>query len=103
MPAGLAIDGEIDEDTYPALVHQLDEAAQDRDEVQIDLSAVEYCDLAGLRAIIRLATADRKLILHGVPAHLLNLLSILGWDQTSSLVINPGTPAPSEAAPAGFP
>ena len=48
-PAGLSIGGDIDEDAYAALVEALREIAQDRDEVHVDLSAVQYCDLAGLR------------------------------------------------------
>jgi len=41
-PAGLSIGGDIDEDAYAALVKALREIAQDRDEVHVDLSAVQY-------------------------------------------------------------
>ena len=54
-PARLAISGEIDEATYPALVTSLHELAEGQPEVQVDLGGVSYCDLAGLRAIVRLA------------------------------------------------
>jgi hypothetical protein len=50
---------------------------------------VDYCNLAGLRAIIRLATAERTVVLHGLPAQLHTALGILGWDSTPGLVINP--------------
>ncbi len=53
--ARLVLAGEIDEETYPALVSSLGEVAAGAAEVHIDLSAVRYCDLAGLRAMIRLA------------------------------------------------
>jgi hypothetical protein len=46
-PPGLAIGGEIDEDAYPALVEKLGQLARGRDEVHVDLAAVQYCDLAG--------------------------------------------------------
>jgi anti-anti-sigma factor len=97
-PPGLAIAGEIDEDTYPALVAKLEEFAG-RDEIHLDLADVEYCDLAGLRAIIRLADAgrgtdSRRVVLHGVPPHLRTLLSILGWDSTPGLLIEDATPGP---------
>jgi ABC-type transporter Mla MlaB component len=102
-PPGLAIGGEVDKATYPALVEMLGEAAQGRDEVHVDLSAVEYCDLAGLRAIVRLATAGRTVVLHGLPAQLRNVLGILGWDGTPGLVVNHkpvrASPAPADPDP----
>ena len=51
----LALTGEIDEATYPALVTSLHELAEGQEMLQLDLSGVSYCDLAGLRAIVRLA------------------------------------------------
>lgn len=64
-------------------------------EVHFDLAAVEYCDLAGLRAIVRLAAANghpagttRRVILHAVPQQLKKVLSILGWDSTAGLAMN---------------
>lgn len=87
-PPGLAIAGEIDEDTYPALVEKLAELARGRDEVHVDLTAVQYCDLAGLRAIVRAATTGRTVVLHGLPAHLQTVLGVLGWDCTPGLVID---------------
>jgi anti-anti-sigma factor len=87
-PPGLAIGGEIDEHTYPALVEMLDELARGGDEVHVDLSAMDFCDLAGLRAIVRLATAGRSVVLHGLAAQLQTVLGILGWDGTPGLVID---------------
>jgi len=86
-PPGLAIAGEIDEDTYLALVEKLGELAWDR-EIHVDLSAVQYCDLAGLRALVRSVTTGRKVVLHGLPVHLQTVLSILGWDRIPGLVID---------------
>jgi anti-anti-sigma regulatory factor len=99
-PPGLAIGGDVDEYTYPALVEMLDELAQGRDEVHVDLSAVEFCDLAGLRAIVRLATARRTVVLHGLPAQHRTVLSILGWDGTPGLVID-NKPSGLSLPPAG--
>jgi ABC-type transporter Mla MlaB component len=92
-PPGLAIAGEIDEDTYPALVRKLEEFAGS-DEIHLNLAGVEYCDLAGLRAIARLAGVGRSrlVVLHEVPRQLSTLLSILGWDSTPGLLIEPRTP-----------
>ena len=87
-PPGVAIGGEIDEDAYPALVEKLGELARGRDEVHVDLTAVQYCDLAGLRAIVRAATTGRTVVLHGLPEQLQTILGILGWDSTLGLVID---------------
>jgi anti-anti-sigma factor len=93
-PSGLAIAGEIDEDTYPALVAKLEEFAG-RDEIHLNLAGVEYCDLAGLRAIIRLAGVgrvrdSRRVVLHEIPPQLRTVLSVLGWDSTPGLLIEDG-------------
>ena len=93
-PPGLAIAGEIDEDTYPGLVSQLGELAR-WPEIHLNLAGVTYCDLAGLRAIIRLASAShgRWLVLHEVPPRLLTVLGIVGWDSTPGLTLEPGKAA----------
>jgi ABC-type transporter Mla MlaB component len=97
-PPGLAIAGEIDEDTYPALVAKLEEFAGG-DEIHLNLAGVEYCDLAGLRAIIRLAGVghvrdSRRVVLHEIPPQLRTVLSILGWDSTPGLLIEDATLGP---------
>jgi anti-anti-sigma regulatory factor len=94
-PSGLAIAGEIDEDTYPALVRKLEELTGPG-EIHVNLAGVEYCDLVGLRAITSLADVgrsgdSRRVVLHEVPPHLRTVLSILGWDSTPGLVIEHGT------------
>lgn len=91
-PPGLAIAGEIDEDTYPALTAKLEELAG-AGEIHLNLADVQYCDLAGLRAMIRLAGAgrssdSRQVVLHDVPPRLKTVLGILGWDSAPGLVID---------------
>jgi ABC-type transporter Mla MlaB component len=95
-PAGLAIAGEIDEDTYAALVGTLDDHARGVAEIHFSLAGVEYCDLAGLRAIVALAGTgcdgrDRRVVLHDVPAQLRTVLRIVGWDATPGLVVDQAT------------
>jgi anti-anti-sigma regulatory factor len=85
---GLALGGDIDEETHPALVEALNHTPRDNDSLHVDLSAVTYCDLAGLRAIIRLADTNLPVILHGVPRTLRTVMEILGWDQEPGLVIS---------------
>ena len=89
----LVVAGEIDEYSYKTLIRALASAARDPGEIHIDLARVEYCDIAGLRAFVMLATvpggdhAGPRVVLHQVPPHLVNVLHILGWDTTCGLVI----------------
>jgi anti-anti-sigma regulatory factor len=104
-PPGLVIAGEIDEDTYPALVSKLGELAG-FPEIHLDLAGVTYCDLVGLRAIIRPAGAGRgrQLVLHDVPPHLLTVLGIVGWDSAPGLAFEQsGSALPArKCGPPGF-
>ena len=91
---GLAIAGEIDDYTHAALVDALRRLTDGLHEIHINLAGVEYCDIAGLRAIILLAGDNgnhghegTRLVLHQVPAHLRTVLHILGWDTTPGLAI----------------
>ena len=111
-PPGLTLEGEIDEATYPGLVDALQTSAQDRAEVHFSLGGVRYCDLAGLRAIVRTTGIDgedsgnghgRRVVLHQVPAQLLKVLRIVGWDATPGLAVDqpaggipPGSGSPTE-------
>jgi ABC-type transporter Mla MlaB component len=92
-PPGLAFAGEIDEGSYRALVGTLRERARGSGEIHFNLGGVEYCDLAGLRAIILVAGTgaggrDRRLVLHAVPRQLQTVLQIVGWDATPGVVID---------------
>jgi ABC-type transporter Mla MlaB component len=90
---GLVIAGEIDESSYRRLVRGLG-VLNPRGDVHIDLSGVEFCDLAGLRAIVCVTEADGgtdgsargHLTLHAVPGRLLRILEILGWDEMPGVV-----------------
>ena len=87
-PPGLALGGDIDEETYPALVEALSHIPPDNASLHVDLSAVTFCDLAGLRAIVRLADTSTLVVLLGVPRPLRTVMKILGWDQEPGLVIS---------------
>jgi anti-anti-sigma regulatory factor len=84
----LVLGGDIDEDTHPALIEALSRIPRDNAGLHVDLSAVTFCDLAGLRAIVRLAESTTPVILHGVPGTLLTVMKILGWDQQPGLVVS---------------
>ena len=87
-PPGLAMGGDIDEETFSALIEALFKLAGNTVGVHIDLSAVQFCDVAGLHSIIRLTGAGLPVFLDGVPAPLCNVMRILGWDDTPGLVIS---------------
>jgi len=82
------LSGDIDEETYPALMEALSRVPRDSAVLHVDLSAVTFCDLAGLWAIVRLAESTAPVILHGVPRALLTVMKILGWDQQPGLVVS---------------
>jgi anti-anti-sigma factor len=86
--SGYALAGEIDEAAFPALARKLDEIAADLDEVHLNLAALDYTDLAGLRVIVGLADAGRRgVVLHQVPPHLRAILNIVGWDTAPGIEI----------------
>src|ERR1700722_725542 len=87
-PPGLAMGGDIDEETYSALIEVLYKLAVNPAGVHIDLSAVKFCDVAGLHSIIQLAGVGLPVFLDGVPAPLRTVMRILGWDGTPGLVIS---------------
>ena len=105
-PPGLTIEGEIDESTYPGLVQALQASTSGRAEIHLSLGGVSYCDLAGLRAIVCATGAEdceasgnghgdsRRVVLHEVPAQLVTVLQIVGWDSTPGLALDPGGIAP---------
>jgi ABC-type transporter Mla MlaB component len=112
-PQIVLIAGEIDDARYLGLVSTLEDLVDPEGDVHVNLAELAYCDLAGLRAILRLAGPGqgdqphnaRSLYLDGVPPYLAAVLSILGWDSTPGLIMNePAQPvaAPSRMVPAGL-
>jgi ABC-type transporter Mla MlaB component len=90
------IAGEIDQARYLALFSTLEDLVDPEGDVHVNLAELAYCDLAGLRAILRLARTGREdqghngpsLFLDNVPPHLAAVLRILGWDSTPGLIVN---------------
>jgi ABC-type transporter Mla MlaB component len=81
LGGGYALAGEIDESTVGGLSGKLAEIAAAVDEVHLDLAALDYSDLAGLRVIVQLAADGRRhVVLHHVPSHLRAIMGIVGWD-----------------------
>jgi len=95
-PPTMVLAGEVDEASYPGLVAALTGAAAHYDEIHLDLAGLGYCDLAGLRAIVRLASPDaaggpvKQVVLHHVPDSLRTVLHIVGWDAAARLTVAAG-------------
>lgn len=83
---GLVFLGEIDASNAGAVGDALEEAAAHASEVRIDFSAVTFCDLGGLRAIVR-ASSERRIVVFGMTAHLERALRIAGWAELPNLVL----------------
>jgi ABC-type transporter Mla MlaB component len=106
-PEVVLIAGEVDQAHYLGLVSTLEDLVDPEGDVRVNLAELAYCDLAGLRAILRLARTGREdqghngrsLFLDDVPAHLATVLRILGWDRTPGLTMN--EPAWPPARPSG--
>jgi ABC-type transporter Mla MlaB component len=103
-PPGLAIAGEIDESTYAGLISALDKLTDSPAEIHVSLAEVSYCDLAGLRAIVRITGAEgngaegggrggsRRVVLHGISGPIKTVLQIVGWDSIPGLALDqPGS------------
>jgi anti-anti-sigma regulatory factor len=94
-PPILFLGGEIDESSYLDLRGVLEFTAASRHhQLQVDMASVEYCDLAGLRAIISLTQLDElgsarvdQLVLRQIPTELGVVIRILGWDATPGLFL----------------
>lgn len=95
--AGYVLSGEVDASTYDALAAAL----RDLDtggEVHLDLTALRFCDAPGFGTMIGLTEHADRVVLHGVPAVLCRLLSIVGWDTIPNLVVHPRTDSRTDSA-----
>jgi anti-sigma B factor antagonist len=98
-PPTLHLAGDIDESTFPDLTEILAHtAAAGASRIQVDLADVEYCDVAGLRAIISLASGrgeDRaavdEIVFTHLPGPLQRVLLILGWDAAPGVILDGST------------
>lgn len=82
-PPTLRLTGIIDESTHHLLSNALHRAAAIAGpDLCVDLTAVEFCDLAGLRTL-----TSHPATLAGLPGEAATLLHILGWDTTPGIAL----------------
>ena len=94
-PPTLHLAGDIDEYTFPDLTQILARtAAAGAPRIHVDLADVQYCDVAGLRAIISLAggqgedrAAVDEIVFTHLPGPLQRVLRILGWDAAPGVIL----------------
>jgi anti-anti-sigma regulatory factor len=91
-PDGLVLAGEADESGYQPLVEALARLAgcdgAGPAEIHLELSGLEFCDAAALRAMIAPAEdGGRRVVLHGPAPALRALIRIVGWDELPGLTV----------------
>jgi len=65
------------------------------DDLHVDLSLLEFVDVAGIRRIVKVADSApeaRRLVLHGLPPTIRRVMSIVGWADHPKLVIDEASP-----------
>jgi len=92
-PRGLKVIGAVDDGTVAGLLEALTEASQWPEPVlHLDLSELEFIDVAGVRAIVRLAgrlTPERRLQIDHLTPTLRKVMTIVGWDRAPGLRFGP--------------
>lgn len=89
-PPGLRFAGEIDMTNSEAVMHGVKIAFPDNGDHHLDLSALSFCDISGIRGLIEIATElgdGRRLLLHGLPDQLQTVLRVTGWSDLPNLAI----------------
>lgn len=68
----------------------LDGAAPRNGDLQVDLSRLEFSDVTGIRALVRVAEragGGRRLVLRGLPPQIARVMAVVGWSDLPNLVI----------------
>ena len=102
-PGGLRVSGAIDyynsEAVAAALTRELrarpsgttalSDAITGNGDLHIDVSRLEFTDVAGIRALVRIAETggDRRLVLRGLPPRIRTVIALVGWGDLPNLVL----------------
>ena len=90
-PSGLSISGVIDNYNVDTFSRSLSALLAGKGDVKVDLSELEFCDVSGIRALVRAAERlvdGRRLVLHGLPQQLRTVMTLVGWTDMPGLVID---------------
>jgi anti-anti-sigma regulatory factor len=61
-------------------------------DLHLDLSMLEFTDVTGIRALVRIAenaVEGRRLVLSGLPPSIVKVMTVVGWSELPNLVIEP--------------
>jgi anti-anti-sigma factor len=89
-PAGLTVTGAIDVFNVDAFAETLETSLVGQGDLKVDLHALEFCDVSGIRALVaaaRVVNEGRRLVLHGLPEQLRTVMTLVGWNDLPGLVI----------------
>lgn len=105
-PPGLSITGAIDYYNAEAVAEALTavfhgdgdpralftDAITGNGDLHLDLSRLEFADVTGIRALVRVAENagdGRRLVLSGLPPGIVKVMAVVGWSELPNLVIEP--------------
>lgn len=94
-PPGLRFAGDVDVSNVGAVHDALALVVADGGDVHLDLSGLDFCDVGGIRAMVATAQGmgpERRVVVHGLAPHLVNVIRVVGWDELPNLVFEPGVP-----------
>jgi len=88
-PAGLCFAGEIDSSNARAVADFLSNGLAGTDDIHLDMSGLSFCDVSGIRSLIEVAESREqgRLLLHGLPNLLQEVLIATGWANLPHLVV----------------
>ena len=94
-PTGLRLVGAVDASNVESVAKVLASALNgDSDhDVHVDLARLEFADVSGIRALVRAAErADERhrMIIHGLPPLMEQVMNVVGWTGLRSLTISEG-------------
>ena len=106
-PNGLSVSGSIDyynaEAVAEVLTRELhsgmpgadglsDAITGDRD-LHLDVTLLEFADVAGIRALVRIAEngSGRRLVMRGLPPRIRTVITVVGWSDHPNLVLEEET------------
>ncbi len=89
-PSGLRLAGEIDISNSEAVSQAMRIALSESLRPHIDLRALSFSDVSGIRAIVEIAQEredGHQVLLHGLPRHLQTVMRATGWYDLPSLAL----------------
>jgi anti-anti-sigma factor len=89
-PNGLTFAGVLDMFNADAVAGSVATLLDGEDDLHLDLSNVEFCDVSGIRALVSVAesaSGRRRLVMHGLPPALHRVMMLVGWGELPRLAL----------------